>query len=367
MTDTEAGGAQDRIPVCVLTGFLGAGKSTLLNFVLRHPRMHGTAVVINEYGAVGIDHHLVESAPDDTVLIEDGCICCTARGRLADTLIDLFERMRRRSIPLRRVVIETTGLAAPGPILQQLLRHPGVAERFVIDQVVTLIDAVNAGHTLEHHDLAVQQITAADGLLITKTDQVTPEAAARLESRLREMNPDAALERVHHGAVSPDRLFSVVPRSPAAFTNETLFSNVDRLRLTPDRMPTQSALLSRSPSGVAPADQDIQTFSLILETPLPERHAFGWLEFLRTLCGPTLLRVKGLLNIENQSGPTVVHGVQQVLHPAVQLDAWPDADRRSRLVFITRGWGQDVVASTLAYLRAPPPHSQNHDHNRSRH
>ncbi len=359
--------AERRIPVCVLTGFLGAGKSTLLNFVLRHPLMHGTAVVINEYGAVGVDHHLVASSPDDTALIADGCVCCTASGRLGETLLDLSDRMRRNSATLRRVVIETTGLAEPGPILQQLLRHPQVSERFVIDQVVTLVDAINGVQTLASHDLAVQQITAADRLLVTKTDQVTPDEAKRLESRLREMNPDAVIERIHQGVTTPDRLFNPTPGSPATFARGAWFFDVDRIRLTPDRMPARGSLLRTARTGTAPEEQDIQTFSLILETPLPEGQAYGWLEFLRTLCGPTLLRVKGLLNIENQNGPTVVHGVQQAFHPAIPLDAWPDADHRTRLVFITRGWGQDVVASTLEYLRAPWPDTRNHDHSCSRH
>ena len=353
MSDTlMAPTIETRLPVCLLTGFLGAGKSTLLNFVLRHPQMQGTAVVINEYGSVGIDHHLVESAPDDTALIANGCLCCTARGELADALLGLFLRAQQHQVGLRRVVIETTGLAEPAPILQQLLRHPQLVERFHVDSVVTVVDAFNAAETFDTHDIAVQQVTAADVLLLTKTDLVAGSAADGLERRLAAMNPDALQARIVDGAAQAHHLFGGRhSRNAAGIDMGALFANVDRIRFTPLQMPL-GGLRAADTLRRTPGEQEIQTFSLIIDAPLAASTFFGWLDFLRVLCGPTLLRLKGLVHIDGQAAPMVIHGVQKAFHPARQLDAWPDADRRTRLVFITRGWGQDVVASTLDYLRA---------------
>lgn len=314
--------------------------------------MHGTAVVINEYGSVGVDHHLVESAQDDTELIADGCICCTASGQLAEALMSLFQRAQRRHFKLRRVILETTGLAEPGPILRQLLSHPRLQERFVVDSVVTLVDAVNGSTTVDSHKIAVQQITGADRLIVTKTDLVDDAAAEQLELRLAQMNPDAVVERVLQGAARPEQLFSGAHRRAASgldFGN--LFANADRLRFSPTT--AQGPLVASREQK--PGAQDIQTFSLILDQPIPPSTFYGWTDFLRSLCGPTLLRMKGLVNLQGQSVPTVVHGVQNVFHPARQLAEWPSDDHRTRLVFITRGWGQEVVGSTLAWLEARAP------------
>ncbi|MFT4047795.1 MAG: GTP-binding protein [Solimonas sp.] len=347
----------NRLPVTVLTGFLGAGKTTLLNFVLRHPDMAGTAIVVNEYGEVGIDHHLVETAPDDLELIADGCLCCTARGAVAGALLALRERLVARGVALHRVVIETTGLAEPGPIVRELVTHAGLLAHFSLDSVVTLVDALNADATLDTHDIAVQQITAADRLLLGKTDLADAAAVEALRSRLRAMNPDARVDIVRRGATHPSQLFSGGRDNPASphYRPGDWLAGADAIRFTPVAAPVARGPLGAAAPSRTPAEQEIQTFSLILDEPLPRGRLDGWLAFLRTLCGPTLLRVKGLVHVEGRAGPTVVHGVQQALHPLTELPAWPDPDRRSRLVFITRGWGRDVVASTLAYLSAAAP------------
>lgn len=340
-----------RIPVCLLTGFLGAGKTTLLNTLLRHPDMSGTGVVINEYGSVGIDHHLVEAAPEDTTLIADGCICCTARGEIAEALLSLADRMQQRAgTELKRVIIETTGLAEPWPVLQQILRTPELAERFTLDSVVTLVDALNVADTLATHDIAVQQVTAADRILISKTDLVDAAQTAALRERLAEMNVDAQVDDVAWGAAQPQQLFTGGRHDPSSprYQPSTLLANADALRFTP----APPSVLLRQPGLAVPGEQDIQTFSVIVDEPLQFDRFFGWIEFLRTLTGPTLLRVKGLVNVEGRSGPTVVHGVQKAFHPPVELPAWPDADRRTRLVFITRGYGQEIVGQTMSYLQA---------------
>ncbi|HEY1076732.1 MAG TPA: GTP-binding protein [Fontimonas sp.] len=342
--------ADKRLPVCLLTGFLGAGKSTLLNFLLRHPQMQGTAVVINEYGAVGIDHHLVESAQEETELVADGCLCCTASGQLAEALLSLIERAQRRKFTLRRVIIETTGLAEPAPILRQLLSHPQLREQFVLDSVVTLVDAINAPATLDTHDIAVQQITAADRLIVTKTDLTSEAQVRQLEQRLAGMNPDARVDRVVKGAARAEQFFDGAHRRAVDGTHiGFMFEQAEKLRFSPVAGPAGRL---RLPQGRTPADQEIQTFSLILDEPILASTFLGWLDFLRTLCGPTLLRVKGLVNLQGQAAPTVVHGVQNVFHPVRPLEGWPSEDRRTRLVFITRGWGQDAVGSTLDWLRA---------------
>ncbi len=350
--------ADTRIPMVLLTGFLGAGKTTLLNFLLRHPAMSGTAVVINEYGEVGLDHHLVEQAePDEVELIEGGCMCCTTRGRLAESLMSLFTKAQRKQIPsLKRIIIETTGLAEPGPILNQLLNAPQLHERFVLDSVVTLVDAVNAASTVEQIDIAQKQIAGADALLITKSDLVTPEALDLLKAKLLAMNPDADIQVPTKGAAQPGWLFTDGRRraGSAGYGLSPLILKADSLRLAPADPNLMTA--DADPWGSGPEWDEIQTFSLIVDAPLPAWKFYGWLDFLRSLAGNDLLRFKGIVNIEGQEKPRVIHGVQTVLHPPEELDRWPDEDRRTRLVFITRGWGQETVRNTLAYLKDTPNH-----------
>lgn len=347
--------ADTRIPVVLLTGFLGAGKTTLLNALLHRPDMSGTAVIINEYGEVGLDHHLVEQAePDDVELIAGGCMCCTARGRLTDALMNLFAKAQRKQIPtIRRVIIETTGLAEPGPILQQFNLSEQVHERFVLDTVVTLIDAVNGETTVEQIDIAQKQITAADRLLITKSDLVSETRLAALRAHLAEINPDAEIDVVSKGLALPAQLFAGARYRPSAgrFRITGLLAKADTIRLSGEG--GASLLDSDDPDAAAPDAYAIQTFSLIIDEPLPPWRFFGWLDYLRSLCGTDLLRVKGILNIEGNPAPCVVHGVQNVFHPVEELSSWPSEDHRSRIVFITRGWGQETVKSTLAQLLGP--------------
>lgn len=333
--------ADARLPVAVLTGFLGAGKTTALNFLLRHPKMQGTAVVINEFGEVGLDHHLVETSPEDIELVEGGCLCCTVRGRLAEALLRLRERSQRGELPpIQRIILETTGVAEPGPILRELGAVPVLAEHFRLDGVTTLIDAANGLATLETQSIARAQIASADQLLITKTDLAAPENITALEQRLRRLNPEAEIAAVKHGAVQPQQLFGAARRQGETDQRfQHWFTAAEPVKFRP--------VSDDSPS---PDAQQIDSFSVIVDAPLPMERFFGWLSFLRSLCGPDLLRIKGFVNLEGQPGPTVLHGVQGVFHPPEFRGHWPSEDHRTRLVFITQGWGRDTVQSTLNYL-----------------
>lgn len=333
--------ADARIPVAVLTGFLGAGKTTLLNFLLRHPEMTGTAVVINEYGDVGLDHHLIEAASDDVELVAGGCLCCTARGQLADALLRLRERSQRGELPpIRRIVLETTGLAEPGPILRELGAYE-LAEHFRLEGTTTLIDAVNGQQTLDRQPIARAQVSAADQLLVSKTDLTDEATRQALRERLRALNPEAEITGCRQGAVQPQHLFGG-RRAVAGPSFLGWFQAVEPVRFQP--------FTDDSPR---PSDQQIDSFSLVLDEALTEERFYGWLAFLHSLSGPDLLRVKGIVHLQGQPGPTVLHGVQGVFHPPEVLDHWPDADRRTRLVFITQGWGKETLRSTLNYLQDP--------------
>ena len=311
-------------PVTLLTGFLGSGKTTLLAELLGHPDMGETAVIVNELGEIGIDHHLVTQVDERTVVLDSGCVCCVMRGDLADELRDLFGRRIRYEIPdFRRVVVETTGIADPAPILFTLLSEPVVQHHFELDGVVTTVDALNGSDQLERQPESVKQAAVADRLVVTKTDIAESGEVEELERRLRQINPTAPLLRVVHGKVTPDALFGGKER------------DVRDLDLgEPDHL------------------EHVHAFSLILDEEI-DWTAFGvWLTMLLQARGEDILRVKGLLNTGGE-GPLLLNGVQHVVHPPVHLEAWPDEDRRSRLVVIARGaQREDVERSLAAFNRA---------------
>ena len=330
-----------KIPVTVLTGFLGAGKTTLLNRLLKAPEMAGSAVLINEFGEIGLDHLLVERLDDDVVLLNAGCLCCTVRGDLVRVLRDLAIRAEAGH-DIRRVVVETTGLADPAPILQTLMSDPVVLSAYRLDGVVTLVDAVAGMATLDTQVEAVKQAAMADRLVLTKADLASAETVAALEARLAALNPVAPLLRATAGAIAPEALldaggFDVAGRIPAvagwlAAEAAPGHHHHGHHHHDPNRH-----------------DAGIEAFGLVFDAPLPWDGIATWLEMLALTRGDSILRVKGLLNIAGEDRPIVVHGVQHVFHPPLKLAAWPDGhDRKSRLTLVLRNLPRAVVEEGLA-------------------
>ena len=326
------------LPVTLLTGFLGSGKTTVLNHLLRQPGLSRTAVIVNELGEIGIDHDLVETASEDLVLLKSGCVCCSVRSDLVDTLRSLFQRRIRGQIAeFDRVVIETTGLADPAPVLHTLINDPLISARFRLDGVIVTVDAVNGNDTLDRAVEAVKQAAVADQIVLTKTDLAEPETVERLTARLRALNPAAPITQAVNGAVDPAGLFDIGLYNPATKTldvqrwlNEAAFEGHHH---------HHGADLSRH-------DDQIRSFVFTSDHPTSVAALDRWLEMLVALRGPNLLRVKGIVDVIDRAGPVIIQGVQHVFHPSATLDAWPSDDRRTRIVFITRGLDEQAIRSS---------------------
>ncbi len=331
------------IPVTVLTGFLGSGKTTVLNHVLKQPEMAATAVIVNEFGEIGLDHLLVEKASEDVVLLNSGCLCCTVRSDIAETLTDLFVGRVKGTVPhFARAVIETTGLADPAPILHTLMSDPIVAERYMLDGVVTTVDAVNGATTLDHQPEAVKQAAVADRLLLTKTD-LAEAAAGALRERLAALNSSAPILEVANGAVEPSQLFRLGLYDP-------LTKSVDVQRwLRDEALAGSGHEHGHEHHDVNRHDDRIRAFSIVRDRPISWSALSGWLDALATMRGDDLLRLKAIVALADRpEQPVVLHGVQHLFHPPVLLPGWPDEDRRSRIVFVTRDLPREMIEETLA-------------------
>lgn len=349
------------IPLTIVTGFLGAGKTTLLNRLLVAPELADTLVLINEFGDVGLDHLFIEKLDGDMVLMSSGCVCCTIRGDLVDTLEDLLRKLDNGRIkPFRRVILETTGLADPAPILHAIMYHPYLLMRFRLDGVVAVVDSVNGEATLDAQEEAVKQAAVADRLVITKTD--LPAGAARvaaLTARLAALNPGARLLEAAKGEATAAALLDCglfdpetkTPRVREWLNAEAVSAAQDRAHNHDhhdhdhdDRHPHHAHDRNRH-------DAHIRAFCLTGGRPFAPSSFEAFIELLRGTHGPRLLRVKGIVALaDDESRPVVIHGVQQVFHPPQRLDAWPDDDHRTRIVFILKDLDERFIEALYASL-----------------
>ena len=327
---------ETRLPVSIITGFLGSGKTTLLNGLLQHRGLSNSLVIINEFGEVGIDHLLVETPSENMRLLANGCLCCAVRGDLVETLADAYRKRAGGVVSaFDRVLVETTGLADPVPIIQTLVTDDELGPCYRLDTVVTLVDAVNALAQLDAHPESVKQIAVADLLLLTKTDLADAAAVASLTVRLASISPGIELMPVVRGGIDPAVLFgraALMPHAPAADVERWL--GRPGLHAAGD-CPYESHEACGHPAhSHAVHDDRVRTFTLVRDRPASARGLATWLTLLASFRGANLLRVKGLVNVEGR--PVVVQAVQTVIHEPVELERWPTDDRRSRVVFIVR-------------------------------
>ncbi|TAZ85714.1 GTP-binding protein [Rhizobium ruizarguesonis] len=357
----------DRIPVTVLTGFLGAGKSTLLNRILKDPVMKDAAVIINEFGDVGIDHLLVESSGDSIIELSDGCLCCTVRGELVDTLANLMDALQTGRVkPVKRVVIETTGLADPSPVMQAIMGNPVIATNFELDGVVTVVDAVNGQQTLDNHEEARKQAAVADRLIVSK--RAMAEATDGLEKRLRALNPRAVMMDADSAEAGSAAVLVNGLYDPA-----TKIADVGRWLQDEDAHEAHhdhdhhghhhhdhhhlgdQGHAHQDPHDVNRHDASIRSFSIIEEKPIDPMALEMFIDLLRSAHGEKLLRMKAIVSVSDRPDrPLVLHGVQSIFHPPVRLPAWPGEDRRTRMVLITRDLPEAFVKDLFdAFLGKP--------------
>ncbi|WP_426238910.1 CobW family GTP-binding protein [Pararhizobium sp. DWP1-1-3] len=363
------------VPVSILTGFLGAGKTSLLNRLLKDPDLTDTAVIINEFGDVSLDHLLVEASSDGIIELSDGCLCCTVRGELVDTLADLMDRMQTGKIkPLKRVVIETTGLADPAPVLQSVMGNPVIAQSYRLDGVVTVVDAANGLSTLDNHEEAVKQVAMADRLVISKMSLATPDAVISLKARLRALNPRAPMidgdlpeagkaELFHCGLYDPTTKIADVGRWLQDEATADHDHHHDHAHGHDDHHDHEHCGHENCGHDHHHHHHDenrhgadIRSFSLVHDRPIDPMALEMFVDLLRSAHGEKLLRMKAIVSMsDNPDRPLILHGVQTVFHTPQRMAAWPDpSDRRTRMVLITKDLPEAFVRDLFDAFTGKP-------------
>lgn len=344
-----------RIPVTLVTGFLGSGKTTLIARLVRHADMNRVAVVINEVGEIGIDHDLVSMSSENVSLLANGCICCSVRTDLQETLRLLFAQRRNGEIPdFDRVIVETTGLADPAPVIQTLATDTLLAAQFRLDGVVTLVDACNGGNQLEAFPEAVKQIALADRIFVTKSDLASAATIGRLHEAIASINPDCRVGFIAHGEIDPSNLTGL----GLASTNDDAATLRFLGEATSDGQRSNESAGGRYLGDLRLAHaRGIVTHAVHFDSPFTWSAFSSAIELLTSLRGPDLLRVKGIVNVDGK--PVVVQGVQHIFHAPVELARWPGDDRRTRLVFITRNIKPELIRALFVAVESiatcPPP------------
>ena len=341
----------DILPFNVLTGFLGAGKTTLLNALLKHPRMQGALVIVNEFGQAGLDHLLVEASPGEVIELSSGCLCCALRGDLVETLVRVLqERDSGSGSSFNRIIVETSGLADPAPILHTIMGHPWLTERLKLDGLVTVVDALTGEQTLKAHEEAVKQAAVAERLVITKTDMLPagerPRRIEELRQTLHALNPTAEVLISASPQCNPQKLF----QAGLADARTGQLHLREWLRIA-------SLARKQEPHGShahAAHSTGVNSFAIIHDAPLAPAALDIFIDLLRANFGAGLLRVKGIVKLTGDpSRPVVIHGVQHIFHPPARLPAWPDGEQTTRLVFITRGIAEEKIRALFAAVADP--------------
>jgi len=342
----------EQLPVSVITGFLGSGKTTLLSRLLADSRLANAAVIINEFGEIPLDHLLVARPQEDILLLSNGCLCCEVRGELVETLTSLYARRQAGEIPaFDRVLVETSGLAEPAPILLSVTADAALSRCYRLERILTTVDAVHGLGQIDRHGESRKQVCVADCLILTKTDIARASDVAGLRARLKALNPFVEIAEAASGRIDPALLF------PLAADGDVRRGALSGIGDLPGRDHDEHVAHAHHEGHAHDHDHGhdggVQSFSLAFDEPVTAAGLQLWMGMLADFHGPSLLRIKGLLNLEGR--PVVLHAVQHLFHPLVELDAWPDGRRSSRLVLITQGIPKIAIERTLAALTFEAP------------
>ena len=325
----------NQIPVTLITGFLGSGKTTLLSSILKKKEMQKTAVIINEFGEIGLDHALIEHTDENIVELQSGCICCTIQGDLNKTLIDLFDKMMNGKVSsFNRILIETTGLANPVPIIHTLMSSIELIRIYSLDGVITVVDSINGEKTLDLHEESLKQLALAEKIILSKTDIVDKDEINSLIYRIKEINPVSQIVFSKFGNIPLEEIFGLGAYDPYKKSEDV------KKWLAAEKYKDKK---HHHHHDVNRHSENIRAFSMMSEKPV-NMIAFSFFrDMITAALGANLLRMKGIINIAGEEHPAVIHGVQHIFHPVQWLETWPDNDRRTKLVFITQNIKKEQI------------------------